>query len=106
MHIDASLFSSKKIVEKVEAFAKKKNKKVLYVLSYNAHEVAKFINENERFDTAFVRFMDEKGLPYVDLLEKHNEDYRTYKGNVKDYVSQYFIGHYNPKGNFFSCLEY
>lgn len=101
MHIEASLFSTKKIVAKIEKWANTNNKKVLYVLSYNAHEVAKFINENERFDASFLKFMNDNSLPHVDLLEKHYLDYKTYRGNVKDYVSQYFIGHYNPKGNFF-----
>ena len=32
-----------------------------------------------------------KKLPYVDLMEKH----------LEDYLKQYFIGHYNPKGNLF-----
>ena len=33
-------------------------------------------------------------------MDAHVEDYAKYKLCVEDYLKQYFIGHYNPKGNF------
>jgi hypothetical protein len=101
IHTDAAIFSSKRIVELIEEFAAENHKKVLYVLSYNSYEVGRMINEGERFDQEFIQYMDSTGLPYVDLMEKHMIDYQKYKCSVVDYLEQYFIGHYNPRGNFF-----
>ncbi len=101
MHAKAALYASMRIVELVEEFAKKNNKKVLYVLSFGSYDIAKMINEGTRFDREFVDFMKKKKLPYVDLMDAHLEDYAKYKMSVEDYLKQYYIGHYNPRGNFF-----
>ncbi|MEN8155774.1 MAG: hypothetical protein ABFS10_02395 [Bacteroidota bacterium] len=101
IHTDAALFSTKKIVELIDEFAATNNKKVLYVLSYNSYEVGKMINEGERFDAEFIKYMEERGLPYVDLMQRHLIDYQKYKCSTVEYLEQYFIGHYNPRGNFF-----
>ncbi len=101
IHLDAALFASERIVERIEEFAEENNKKVLYVLSYNSYEVGRMIKEGKRFDEDFLEFLDSKKLPYVDLMQEHVEDYKKYKCSVADYLGQYFIGHYNPRGNFF-----
>ena len=101
LHTEAALYSSMRIVELVEQFAKENNKKVLYVLSANSIDVARMAHEGSRFDQKFVDFMDQKGLPYVDLLEAHRVDFEKYKIDIDDYLKQYYIGHYNPRGNFF-----
>ena len=101
IHLEAALFATEQIVERIEAFAKENNKKVLYVLSYNSYEVGRMLKEGRRFDAAFIQYLDEKGLPYVDLMQKHVEDYKKYKCSEVEYLEQYFIGHYNPRGNFF-----
>ncbi len=101
MHIKSSLYASMRIVELVEKFAKKNNKKVLYVLSFGSYDIAKMINEGTRFDQEFVSFMKKKKLPMVDLMEAHKKDFAKYKLSVEDYLKQYYIGHYNPHGNFF-----
>jgi len=80
---------------------KKNNKKVLYVLSYGGYEIARKIKEDTRFDQEFVDFMKKKNLPFVDLMEAHLEDYAKYKISAEEYLKQYYIGHYNPRGNFF-----
>ena len=45
--------------------------------------------------------MNRRNLPYVDLMEAHVEDFAKYKIGLKEYLAQYFIGHYNPLGNLF-----
>jgi hypothetical protein len=40
-------------------------------------------------------------LSYVDLAQAHVEDYKAFKLGLKEYLGRYFIGHYNPLGNFF-----
>jgi len=101
LHTKAALYSSMRIVELIEAFAKENNKKVLYVLSMNSIDVARMAREGTRFDQEFVDFMKKQGLPYVDLLEAHMVDFAKYRIDVDEYLKQYYIGHYNPRGNFF-----
>ena len=77
MHIKSSLYASMRIVELVEKFAKKKKKKVLYVLSFGSYDIAKMINEGTRFDQEFVRFIKKKqffveiGVLYFILVQKN-----------------------------------
>jgi hypothetical protein len=101
IHLEAALFSTQKIVDKIETYARKNDKKVLYVLSYPGKTVANYIEKRERFDQTFVNYLKEKKLPYVDLMEAHALDYKKYATNMETYIDQYFIGHYNPRGNFF-----
>lgn len=101
LHTRASIFASMRIVDLVEKFAKENDKKVLYVLSANSIDVARMAREGKRFDQEFVDFMKQSKLPYVDLLETHMADFAKYKINVDEYLKQYYIGHYNPRGNFF-----
>jgi len=97
----AGLFASMRIVEKVEAFAEANQKKVLYVLSSGPDNVAKRLTGESRFDQEFVDFLRMKGLPYIDLMGAHVADYQQFKCSVMEYINRYFVGHYNPQGNFF-----
>lgn len=101
IHRKAALFSSTKIIEKIEEFAAANDKKLLYVLSFPGSSVAKYITAGKRFDENFIPFLKEKKLPYIDLLEEHAKDYSQYRIGIKDYIERYFIGHYNPRGNLF-----
>ncbi len=101
IHQEAAIFSSKKIVEKIEKFAKAQGKKVLYVLSFPGSSVAEFIKEGKRSDHEFVSFMKEQNLLYIDLLEEHARDFRLFNLDMEAYIDRYFIGHYTPLGNFF-----
>ena len=96
-----ALFASMEIVKKVEAFAAAKQRKVLYVLSYNSGTVRRQLKDSTRFDQEFVDFIKQQRLPYVDLLQAHAADYAKFRGSIDEYITRYFIGHYNPLGNFF-----
>lgn len=37
----------------------------------------------------------------IGLLVEHAREYSNYKPDMEKYIRSYFIGHYNPKGNFF-----
>jgi hypothetical protein len=99
-----ALYASMRIVDKVEEFAAREKKKVLYVLSYNPETVRRRLKGSSRFDQAFVDFLDQRRLPYVDLLEAHATDYAKFAPDINGYVSRYFIGHYNPLGNHFCAF--
>ena len=34
-------------------------------------------------------------------MEAHLKDFRQYNIGVKEYLAQYYIGHYTPRGNLF-----
>lgn len=99
----AGIYASKRIVEKVEAYAKQHDKKVLYVLSYGDNIFKQTIQAGERFDREFVDYLNQKKLPYVDLLDCHLKDFAQYKIDADAYAKQYWIGHYSPRGNFFEA---
>ena len=48
--------------------------------------------------------MKEKGLPFVDLMEAHRRDFDQFQITPEQYVKRYWVGHYNPRGNFFQAF--
>jgi hypothetical protein len=103
-HQRAAYYSSEQIIRKVEAFGREHKKRVLYILSYPAQYIARYVKEGVRPDQPFVSFMQQQGLPVVDLLQLHVDEFQHYKGEIKDYLKQYFVGHYNPRGNVFTAF--
>jgi hypothetical protein len=101
IHRLAAVFSSKKIVDKVEAYARSRQKKVLYVLSFPGDSVAEFIREGKRSDLEFVSYLESHNLPYIDLLQEHERDFKQHNLDMESYINKYFIGHYTSLGNFF-----
>ena len=103
LHRSVAIYASMRIVGKVVEWSTGSGTRVLLVLSYPASDVARRIKQGTRFDQQFVDFLDERGLPYVDLLEAHAADFKRFNLDLEDYLKGYFIGHYNPQGNFFTA---
>lgn len=101
IHMEAALFSTQKIVDNIEDYARENNKKVVYILSYPGRTIARFIEKQTRFDQSFINYLKTKNVPSIDLMEFHAQDFKKYNLEMKDYIDQYYIGHYNPRGNFF-----
>jgi hypothetical protein len=101
LHRQSAYYASERIVERITAFAKERDKKVLFILSYPPKSVARFVNEGSRRDQPFVDFMKQGGFPVVDLMQEHMEDFALFNGDIKEYLARYWVGHYNPRGNFF-----
>ena len=99
-----ALFATQRIIEKVAAFAAAHERHILYVLSYSPHSIQRYLEKGDRFDRPLVDFFEERRLPYVDLLKAHAADYERYHVAPAEYLAQYFIGHYNPLGNFFCAF--
>jgi len=104
LHHQSAYFASRRIVEKIEAFARSHQKKVLFVLSYPAQSFARFVREGVRPDQPFADFMKRRSVPVVDLMQQHAQDFAQFKGDLEAYLAKYWIGHYNPRGNFF-CAQ-
>ena len=103
-YTDAALVGSMRILEMVAEFAESRNTKLLVVLSYGTRAIAKAYRDGRRFDQAFVDHIQDLGLPYIDLLEAHQADFAQFKVGLEDYLKTYFIGHYNPLGNYFTAF--
>ncbi|MCB1122328.1 MAG: hypothetical protein KJT03_12320 [Verrucomicrobiae bacterium] len=104
LHEEAAYFSTMRLVEKIDAYAAEHDKKLLYILSYPADHIAEAV-ENGRRDKVFVDFIKGRRNPVIDLLEAHEQDHReNYKISFRDYLKQFFVGHYNPRGNFFCAF--
>jgi hypothetical protein len=99
-----ALYASMRIVDRIEEFAAREKRTVLYVLSYNPQTVRRRLKDGSRFDQAFVDFLDQRHLPYVDLLKAHAADHAKMAPDIEAYVKRYFIGHYSPLGNHFCAF--
>ena len=104
LHEEAAYFSTRRLVEMIDAYAEANNKKLLYILSYSAGKIAE-AKEGRRRDQDFADFLKARKNPVIDLLEAHTEDHdENYKIGFNDYLKQFFVGHYNPLGNFFCAF--
>lgn len=103
-HKRCALFSTKKIIEKITTYCANNDKKLLFVLSYPAKYIAASHTSGNRWDQELVDFINEKGLPCIDLYKSHINEFSQYNIEMTDYLKKYFIGHYNPLGNFF-CAQ-
>jgi hypothetical protein len=95
------LRASMNIVDKARDFTRSKGKKLMLLLSFMAEDVVDACNGLPRFDQPFVDHLNENDHLYVDTLRKHVEEFRTFRLSPAQYVSRYYIEHYNPRGNHF-----
>ena len=96
-----ALRSSMTVVDKARAFADAEGKRLFVLLSYSAEDVIRACWGLRRFDQPFVDYLRESAFPFVDTLESHIEDFAWFGCSPEEYVTRYYIGHYNPRGNHF-----
>lgn len=101
IHVEYALRAGMQIVGKSLAFARERNKKLLVLLSYDMNTVRRACEGTPRPDPALVGFLGREKTPFVDILAKHAEDFRSFRLSPQDYIRRYFIGHYKPQGNHF-----
>ncbi len=100
---------SMKLIDKIKAYQKKHSKKVMILLSYPEPSVREICEGKKREDPAYLdwhskQFRDyviASGLPLVDTLDDHLNEFKQFKLTPEQYTARYYIGHYNPKGNHF-----
>jgi hypothetical protein len=104
---NAGFYATMRIIEKIQKFAAEHRKKVLYVLSYGNEQFRATEQTGKRFDQSLIDFLNSNQIPYVDLLELHQKDFAQRKLTIDEYCdlywNLYWIGHYNPRGNFFTA---
>jgi hypothetical protein len=101
--------SSMYVVEHAQAFARRERKKLLILLSYSSLDVVNACHGRPRCDQIFADYLRERGIPFVDVLQKHVEDFEWFGCTPEEYIQRYYIslmghqhyGHYSPTGNHF-----
>ena len=104
LYTRAALFATMRIVEKIAQFVSAQEKQLLFVLSYGQRNAAQVLKTGVRFDQELLDFLEDKKLPYVDLMEAHQADFAQFNLSVDKYIGRYWISHYNPRGNFFQAF--
>ncbi len=96
-----SLKATQYILQRARSFTEQHQKKLLVILfdPYRAmHEIRQ---TGTRYDQPIVDFLQQEGIRYFDMNLVHLEDFKKYNLSFDEYLGQYFIGHYNPRGNHF-----
>ena len=104
LHVKTSLFATEWVVKEILKYVAENKKKIPFVVSYPASSIAEYIETGERWDQPFVDYLKKQNIPFVDLTEEHRKDFEKYKVGMKEYLSQYYVGHYNPRGNCFCAF--
>ena len=98
-----------KIIDAANEFALSNGKRLFVLLSHPSGSVwrhcenkpASVAGEHDWHPGWFKEHLAEKGVPFVDTVEAHVEDFRTFTGTAREYVDRFYIGHYTPTGNHF-----
>lgn len=109
LHHSYAIQVGKKIVKRVQQFAKSAGKQLCVLLSHPAgstwHHCAGSPADNQNFvdwhPQEFRDFLTAEDIPFINTVEKHVEECRQFTMDAKAYVDRYYIGHYNPQGNHF-----
>jgi len=96
-----SLRATRWVLEQVRDFARQNHKKLLVVLFDPSRVMAHLQRGEARYDQEIVDFLAAEGFRFFDMNEVHVRDFKRYRISWDDYLRQYFIGHYNPRGNHF-----
>ena len=91
------------VMEKLEAFARQQGRKLMVVLSYGTRAILRACEGGAKLpaDVALLRWLQERGIPTMDIFDAHVADFAQFRIPPADYVKRLFIGHYSPAGNQF-----
>jgi hypothetical protein len=96
-----SLRATRLVLEKARRFADERGKKLLVVLFDPSRALEAMRQGKRRYDQEIVDYLAAGGYNVFDMNEVHLRDYRRSQLPYGDYMKQFFIGHYNPRGNHF-----
>ena len=96
-----SLRATQFVLEKTREFTRQNSKKLLVVL-FDPYRVMNELRQGEaRFDQPVVDYLVREKFNYFDMNAVQLRDFEKQKLPYQEYMKQYFIGHYNPRGNHF-----
>ena len=100
-----SLRATRYILEKAGEFARREKKKLLVILFDPGCVMSNLVAGKPRYDQEIVDYLKGSQMPFFDMNEVHVRDFQQYRIPFSDYRKQYFIGHYNPRGNHFFAFS-
>jgi hypothetical protein len=89
------------VLEKARRFADEQGKKLLVVLFDPSRAMDQMRRGERRYDQEIVDYLAAQGYNVFDMNDVHLKDYRQSNLHYGEYLKQFFIGHYNPRGNHF-----
>src|SRR5262249_36164211 len=89
------------VLEKARRFTDENEKKLMVVLFDPSRALDQMRRGDRRYDEEIVDYLAAGGFNVFDMNEVHLQDYRRSNLPYGDYLKQFFIGHYNPRGNHF-----
>lgn len=104
IHTEYALRASMYVIDQASAYAAQQGKGLMVLTSYSAGNVIGQLTEGKRFDSAFIDFLQKRGLPVIDTLTLHQQDYEQFRLAPEQYCQRNYVhgtGHYNPIGNHF-----
>ncbi len=109
LHAEYAVRVGMKIVERLQQYVASHGKKLFVLLSHPAgsvwHHCKGTRQGSENFvdwhPQEFCEFLSQAGIPFVNTVDKHVEEFQQFRADAKAYVDRYYIGHYNPQGNHF-----
>jgi hypothetical protein len=96
-----SLRATRLVLEKARAFADGSGKKLMVVLFDPSRALEELRQGRRRYDQEIVDYLAAEGFNVFDMNEVHLKDYGRSHLPYGEYLKQFFIGHYNPRGNHF-----
>jgi hypothetical protein len=96
-----SLRATRLVLEKARRFADGTGKKLMVVLFDPYRALEQMRQGQKRYDQEVVDYLAAEGFNVFDMNEVHLRDFRRSQLPYSDYLKQFFIGHYNPRGNHF-----
>jgi hypothetical protein len=89
------------VLERARDFARRNDRKLLVVLFDPFRAMNEMREKGTRYDRLVVDYLVREKVDFFDMNEVHLRDFEKYRIPYADYLKQYFIGHYNPRGNHF-----
>ena len=96
-----SLGATQFILGKAREFSRENGKKLLVFLFDPYRGMPEMLKSGTRYDQEIVDYLVKERFDYFDMNEVHLRDFKKYSVPFDEYMKEYFIGHYNPRGNHF-----
>lgn len=90
---------TEQLVQELQKDLASEGKKLMVLLTYPADAVIEYVSTGRRVDQQIVDSLAGLGIPFIDGLALHAEDYRNFSITPEAYARRYYAGHYTPLGN-------
>ncbi len=94
-----SLRSTLYTLDLVREFARERNKNLMVVLFDPGRVLDELRAGGPRYDQMVVDHLQANDVTYFDMNEAQLRDFTKYNMSWSDYLDEFFVGHYNPRGN-------